>query len=632
IEEFLDLLEDKCNKMVSKKALFVGYNLEWRTRLSAKQKRMVLFSTLTDAALQDKSGKINYIKDALMAPLMGTSNSVKEFFSSLNLCYSPSTFNRKMNEQILEKLAAIKEELAKPKGEISVLKFDNFNRVHVQGTPGSANAGKFSKSQTQANLGPQLHPGVPIKVKGRHSLSPLPLLEGKPCINFHEKYANLKGFQEHLPKTLSSVSDAVRGRTLRSSKVVSVVPFNNADAYKGDTIFIPSEAYYDTWIERAEKNDAYSSKLYSYSMSTHARALKGFHVFKAVNYPMNSNSDITKLFKDIMTFTAGYSEAMWLVGDFYVRRNNIKVIWALDVVDPPPVRPENPTKEQLLASLGRKLSTKVPTLWRLRVFPWPDMMHIALNAQLALLRWAFTVIMPLWHAAFPNAVIDPVKIHSIRRVMILTLMLLAWKGARELVFKMHAALKDKWTDVQRVFIESLIRLFDEDMPLVLDASAALATGNVKLYKEVLICLLPMFIRLNKKNYVIIILFILTTMDQFEKSPADAKAAMKSFLAVASSEDLEVFNSLLRDAIRPYGSENAAVIKTLYVSVTQERSARAFLAEVACLKKKEKEQDPTAQYTHSFNLNEASPLQLNGMLKLGRPSSPCLKGSWVPHLG
>ncbi|KAI9088825.1 hypothetical protein DFS34DRAFT_654747 [Phlyctochytrium arcticum] len=236
------------------------------------------------------------------------------------------------------------------------------------------------------------------------------------------------------------------------------------------------------------------------------------------------------------------------------------------------------------------------------------MMHIALNAQLALLRWAFTVIMPLWHAAFPNAVIDPVKIHSIRRVMILTLMLLAWKGARELVFKMHAALKDKWTDVQRVFIESLIRLFDEDMPLVLDASAALATGNVKLYKEVLICLLPMFIRLNKKNYVIIILFILTTMDQFEKSPADAKAAMKSFLAVASSEDLEVFNSLLRDAIRPYGSENAAVIKTLYVSVTQERSARAFLAEVACLKK-EKEQDPTAQYTHSFNLNEASPLQL-----------------------
>ncbi|KAI9104047.1 hypothetical protein DFS34DRAFT_304368 [Phlyctochytrium arcticum] len=367
-------------------------------------------------------------------------------------------------------------------------------------------------------------------------------------------------------------------------------------------------------------------------MLTHAGALKGFHVFKAVNNPMKSNSDITELCEDIMTFTAGYSEAMWLVGDFYVWRNSIKVIWALDAVDPPPVRPENPTQEQTLASLGRKLSTKVPALWRLRVFPWPDMMHITLNAQLALLRWAFTVIMPLWNAAFPNAVIDLVKIRPIRWVMILTVMLLAWKGARELVFKMYAALRDKWTNVQRVFIESLIRLFDEDIPLVLDASAALATGDVKLYKEVLIRLLPMFIRFNKKNYVIITLFILTTIDQFEKSPADAKAAMKSFLAVASSEDLEVFHSLLRAAIRPYDSENSAVIKTLYVSVTQERSAKAFLAEVARLKKKEKEQDPTAQYTHSFYLNEASPLQLNGMLKLGRPSSPCLKGSRVPHLG
>ncbi|KAI9091691.1 hypothetical protein DFS34DRAFT_319272 [Phlyctochytrium arcticum] len=83
-------------------------------------------------------------------------------------------------------------------------------------------------------------------------------------------------------------------------------------------------------------------------------------------------------------------------------------------------------------------------------------------------------------------------------------------------------------------------------------------------------------------------------------------ALRSFLPWASSEDLEVFHSVIRAAIRPHDSESAAVITTMYLSATSDIGSSAFLAEIK--RQNVLEREKRCAYSHmmsSFPVNDAS---------------------------
>ncbi|KAI9103424.1 hypothetical protein DFS34DRAFT_366017 [Phlyctochytrium arcticum] len=365
---------------------------------------------------------------------------------------------------------------------------------------------------------------------------------------------------------LLSASDVRDYRILRSAANTEHVPLNGIRPMDTPTIHIPATPYFEVWERRLALKGAFKT-LYKFSMATDGGQLNGFHVFHASSNAMKSVQDIRQLFSTVSEFAANYDGAMFLVGDFYVWRNMMKLLWSVYKVKPPPRQraPTASTLEESMAALGRGQVGLVPTEARRKYIPWPNMMHVALNAQLALLQWAFGVIMPLWNAAFPDGPISLVNLRPIRRVMILTIMLWAWKAIRQEVLRQYHSRKNSWTAMQTVLVESLIRLFDEDIPLVLDACAAIGDRDVSLMKGVLLRLLSLFIRFDKKNYVVIILYVHAAIKYYEDmSPAD-RDAMYSFLPVASSEDLEVFHSLLRAVLRPWDAESICVLKALYIS-------------------------------------------------------------------
>ncbi|KAI9103062.1 hypothetical protein DFS34DRAFT_607342 [Phlyctochytrium arcticum] len=605
--EFIEHLETKCDKMLTKKAVFLGDGPDWNTKLSLRLKRGLVFSVIYDAALYDHTGKINYIKDTFMAPMLGASNSAKRFLSAFNLCYSPTMLRQKMNATIVDNLDNIKKALALG-NMVPVLKMDDFNRVHVQGTPGSANAGRFSSLHTQAHLAIKMHTLRPTEETDRFAMHPLPVKADR--VNFHELYANMDLMEAWVVNGLEWASDAADGIRLRSTANSLHVTFNVDRDLTSLPAHLPAEPYFLVWERRVASKAAYTKTMYKFSMATHAGELNSFHVFQACPNAMKSTKDMKQLLDDTCEFTKDYDKAMWLVGDFYVFRNIMKLLWSLDATEAPKEpRPKEPTLQERLAYLGRKQSTVISNDTRQRIILWPDMMHIALNAQLALLAWAFGVVMPLWNAAFPDAALNLVKLRPIRRVMILTMMLLAWKHVRDEVIKAYYLKKATWTTTQRIFVESLIRLFDEDIPLVLDAAAAMADRNVSLTKAVLLRLLPLFIRCDKKNYVVVILFLLGSIRAYQKGDDAGAAGLESFLPVASSEDLEVFHSLLRAVSRPHDPDSILVLKALYISASQNKSASAFLSQLAELRKQEEERKrPEAAFMSKMELGSATPTQ------------------------
>ncbi|KAI9101824.1 hypothetical protein DFS34DRAFT_611666 [Phlyctochytrium arcticum] len=279
--------------------------------------------------------------------------------------------------------------------------------------------------------------------------------------------------------------------------------------------------------------------------------------------------------------------AIFITGDFYVWRNVMKILWA--------------------KTRGR-LSPDHAYL-RIVLCPWPDGMHIALNAQQALLQRNFNVFMPIWSSAFPDFAVQLVKLRPVRRMMLLTMMFLAWKQCRVQVMDWAKQQKDL-PEFQRVIVDSLIRLFDEELPLVLDAATAMASGNIVLYKEVLHRLLPLFIRYRKRNYVTIVLHILSAIQEIEMGGDDnITAALYSNLPLASSEDLEVFHSLLRACIRPFDSHGRAVLNTLYLSANKNLSSRSFLAQVAKQKADDrKKRTPWTKFAGKFTLQPRQPVE------------------------
>ncbi|KAI9097426.1 hypothetical protein DFS34DRAFT_621600, partial [Phlyctochytrium arcticum] len=336
--------------------------------------------------------------------------------------------------------------------------------------------------------------------------------------------------------------------------------------------------------DRLVSNPKFRS-LYRFDMSTTAAELKRFHIFGAVPNRMKSAEDLKVLMVDVSKFVKHYKDGVvWIVGDFYVWRNVMKFLWAQSRT---PMTQDHKWLKDLL-------------------FPWPDGMHIALNAQQALIEHNFAIFMPIWSAAFPGFAVQLVKLRPVRRMMLLTMAFLAWKKNRVAIIALVKNSQKELPPFQQVATQSLVRLFDEELPLVLDAATAMAAGNVSLYKEVMQRLLPVFIRYRKKNYVTIVVHILSVIQDIEsRGDPDLLRAFQSKLPLASSEDLEVFHSLLRASIRPHDSESAATLKTLFLSANRNLSARSFLAQVAKQKREDrKRRTPGAHLQGRFSIHSS----------------------------
>ena len=77
------------------------------------------------------------------------------------------------------------------------------------------------------------------------------------------------------------------------------------------------------------------------------------------------------------------------------------------------------------------------------------------------------------------------------------------------------------------FIETIFWVFEEAVPLVLDAPALLSKGDLATYIDTLQRLLPLFIRLQKKNYVVAVSYILSAIPELERSPTTYQVRIHS---------------------------------------------------------------------------------------------------------
>ena len=98
---------------------------------------------------------------------------------------------------------------------------------------------------------------------------------------------------------------------------------------------------------------------------------------------------------------------------------------------------------------------------------------------------------------------------------------------------------------------------------MLDAPALLASGDVDVYLDVLKRLLPLFVRFRKQNYIVIVSYVIAAVTKVqgtndEKTFCDA-------LQHLSSEDLEVFHSLLRASSRHQDTQAQISRKALMIT-------------------------------------------------------------------
>lgn len=138
-------------------------------------------------------------------------------------------------------------------------------------------------------------------------------------------------------------------------------------------------------------------------------------------------------------------------------------------------------------------------------------MHIGLNAQEALIQWTHSLIAPIWEAAFPDSPFPEFNVRPIRRVSILSFIVLAWRDIRNEIIEQYKSIR--FTPTRRCFVDTLFWIFEEAVPLALDAPALLASGNLSIYEDTLQRLLPLFVRLQKQNYIVIAAYLLAAVNK-----------------------------------------------------------------------------------------------------------------------
>ncbi|KAI9090564.1 hypothetical protein DFS34DRAFT_637158 [Phlyctochytrium arcticum] len=312
---------------------------------------------------------------------------------------------------------------------------------------------------------------------------------------------------------------------------------------------------------KLRNGEVLSKKMYAYSMATKAASQEDFHIIGSDNNPMKSADDLKPVMDNIEAFLSkvGYpgedlahKQSFVLAGDFYV--------WMY--------------VNKLLRS--PKYQALQP-----HVLAVPDLMHVSLNSQEAILIHAWMLIHPLWIAGYPEIEnTTPIKMRPKRRTAMLALAMTAWQECREELLKTYklAANHPDATPVRKAMIDAILWVFEEAIPLSVDCPYLLASGDLGQIKMCLQRLFPLFTRLEKKNYVNIILFQLALL---EKLPAHLSqdVLVSVLFSTFSSEDLEVFHSILRAAIRFYDTNDQVTRKAFLITAMRGEYALKQLAEM-----------------------------------------------------
>lgn len=104
------------------------------------------------------------------------------------------------------------------------------------------------------------------------------------------------------------------------------------------------------------------------------------------------------------------------------------------------------------------------------------------------------------------------NVRPIPRVAILSFIVLAWRDIRNSIIEQfnHGI---QFTRTRRCFIDVLFWIFEEAVPLALDAPALLVSGDLSIYKDTLQHLLPLFLRFQKQNYIVIASYLLAAIEK-----------------------------------------------------------------------------------------------------------------------
>ncbi|KAJ3116759.1 hypothetical protein HK098_006480, partial [Nowakowskiella sp. JEL0407] len=282
-------------------------------------------------------------------------------------------------------------------------------------------------------------------------------------------------------------------------------------------------------------------KLYSFSISTIGGSLKNFTVVATFENRMKSRSEIEDVMGKFIDFYVDYLQrwTLPLVGDAYVWMNSLKVLWCN----------ENPR------FISRRLS----------ILPWPDVMHIALNLQEAVIKFGYSILLPIWSAAYPDAPFDPFNLRPKRRVGIITLFVVSWQQVRASVLSKFRAVNTNDVNGTRIlFLNTIIWFFEEVLPLSLDVNSILINANLDEYRTILRRLLPLFIMFHKRNYVTITTYLLGIL---EFIPKELKNYVEELLRIFSIEDLEVFTGILKTVVRHHDSADQISRKSLMLTAS-----------------------------------------------------------------
>ena len=152
-------------------------------------------------------------------------------------------------------------------------------------------------------------------------------------------------------------------------------------------------------------------------------------------------------------------------------------------------------------------------------------------------------------------------IRPIRRVAILSFMVLAWRSVRTSI--LEATRSVELSPTRRFFVNLLLWVFVDAVPLALDSPTLLVCGNPEVYFDVLKRLLHLFMRLRKQNYIVVVAYILAAAAQI--AGTHMETPFRAALPHLSSEDIEVFHSVLRASTRYQDTQAQVARKALMIT-------------------------------------------------------------------
>jgi len=171
--------------------------------------------------------------------------------------------------------------------------------------------------------------------------------------------------------------------------------------------------------------------------------------------------------------------------------------------------------------------------------PIPGAFHIGLNVQEAVLKWYREIMEPLWIAVTGKKRF-PYPMKPIQRKYILELFSDAWARIRRQCLRSVRSCA-----VCPVEMLVLLQLFEEAIPVALDAYTTNLHGSYEAYEKMLLRSLRIFAQLGKENYVHCILMFVTTMEHLRLNAPAVYSQLTAQICRFVEEDIEIFHSMVR---------------------------------------------------------------------------------------